>query len=76
MPNGVISGMVQCPFYLTDCTHGSYSLTCEGYEGCEKLRSVFRNYGQLTDHVQHFCADRYKECPVYHTAMIKYGDED
>ena len=62
---------VGCPFYLWS---DDDSLSCEGH--CEGMRTVskFHRAEDKRAYVQRRCVERYRLCPVYQAAMVKYQD--
>ena len=65
---------VTCPFYRG--VDGRNRLVkCEGPDGSDGITIAFRNQARFAHHINYYCEQWYKYCPIYYGLMTKYGDE-
>ena len=63
-----------CPFYRGVDGKKKY-IKCEGPDGSEGDIIPFRNREFFSHHLEYYCEEWYKYCPIYFGLMTKYGDE-
>lgn len=67
---------VLCPFYQ-ECTTKGEVISCEGFVSGMSIRMHFKKRSDKDRHMGIYCANRYKECPMYKcTLAYKYKNED
>lgn len=61
-----------CPYYQYD-DPGNRAVVCEGVLPGTTIRSRFPNKDAFSGYLRKHCCDRYKACPWYRVASMKYG---
>ena len=65
---------VRCPFYR-GMRHKSMTIMCEGPDGSKGVLVEFETTEAFGHHMNYYCDEWYKYCPIYCGRMTQFGEE-
>lgn len=69
MPTSYDDANIKCPFYIFSNSH---RIKCEGLGEANRLHLVTGNCRETKKHIDRFCSDDYKHCPIANMLYQKY----